>query len=40
MNQLLTMHDAVVDLLAHGLLGASTWQVVLVTLVFTHITIA
>jgi len=40
MNELLTVRDAVVDLLAHGLLGASMWQVVLVTLVFTHITIA
>ena len=35
-----TIHDAVVNLLAHGLLGASWWQMVLVTLVFTHITIA
>ena len=40
MNQLMTVHDAVVDLLVDGLLGASIWQVVLVTLVFTHITIA
>ena len=40
MNELLTVRDAFVDLLAHGLLGASVWQVVLVTLVFTHITIA
>jgi len=40
MNLLMTMHDAVVDLLSHGLLGASTWQVVVATLVFTHITIA
>jgi stearoyl-CoA desaturase (delta-9 desaturase) len=35
-----SIHDAVVNLLAHGLLGASVWQLVLVTLVFTHITIA
>ena len=28
----MTVHDAVVDLLANGLLGASLWQVVLVTL--------
>ena len=35
-----SIHDAVVNLLAHGLLGASWWQMVLVTLVFTHITIA
>ncbi|HMO47515.1 MAG TPA: fatty acid desaturase [Rubrivivax sp.] len=40
MNQLLTAFDAVVDLLAHGLLGASTWQIVLLTLLFTHVTIA
>jgi stearoyl-CoA desaturase (delta-9 desaturase) len=40
MNELLSVRDAVVDLLANGLLGASTWQVVLVALVFTHITIA
>ena len=40
MNELMTVRDAVVDLLANGLLGASMWQVVLVTLVFTHITIA
>ena len=36
----MTVHDAVVDLLANGLLGASPWQVVLVTLVLTHLTIA
>ena len=35
-----SIHDTVVNLLAHGLLGASWWQMVLVTLVFTHITIA
>jgi stearoyl-CoA desaturase (delta-9 desaturase) len=35
-----SIHDAVVNLLAHGLLGASVWQLVLVALVFTHITIA
>ena len=40
MNELATVRDAVVDLLAHGLLGASLWQVVLITLVLTHITIA
>ena len=40
MNVFLTMRDAVVDLLANGLLGASAWQIVVVTLVFTHITIA
>ena len=40
MDVLTTVRDAVVDLLANGLLGASVWQVVLVTLVLTHITIA
>ena len=40
MNELVTLRDAVVDLLANGLLDASMWQVVVVTLVFTHITIA
>ncbi|HOM13863.1 MAG TPA: fatty acid desaturase [Rubrivivax sp.] len=34
------LHDAIVQWLAHGLLGASAWQVVLYTLVATHITIA
>ncbi len=32
--------DALVNWLAHGLVGASVWQVVLFTLVVTHITIA
>jgi stearoyl-CoA desaturase (Delta-9 desaturase) len=40
MNALTTVWDALVNLLANGLLGASGWQVLLVTLVFTHITIA
>ena len=40
MNSLTTVWDSLVDLLANGLLGASTWEVLLVTLVFTHITIA
>jgi stearoyl-CoA desaturase (delta-9 desaturase) len=35
-----TIHDGLVNLLSHGLLGASWWQLVVVTLVFTHITIA
>ncbi len=34
------LHDAVVEGFAHGLLQASWWQVLVVTLVFTHITIA
>ncbi|MGC4075675.1 MAG: fatty acid desaturase [Rubrivivax sp.] len=40
MTQLLTLHDALVDWLAHGLLGASWWQIVLFTLAVTHVTIA
>jgi stearoyl-CoA desaturase (delta-9 desaturase) len=32
--------DAAIDWLAHGLLAASWWQIVLYTLVTTHITIA
>ena len=35
-----SIHDGLVNLLSHGLLGASWWQLVAVTLVFTHITIA
>ena len=35
-----SIHDGLVNLLSHGLLGASWWQLVVVTLVFTHITIA
>lgn len=34
------LHDALVAWLAHGLLGAAWWQILLVGLVFTHITIA
>jgi stearoyl-CoA desaturase (Delta-9 desaturase) len=40
MNSLSTVWDSLVDLLANGLLGASVWQVVVVALVFTHLTIA
>ena len=40
MNSLSTVWDSLVDLLANGLLGASVWQVVIVALVFTHLTIA
>jgi stearoyl-CoA desaturase (delta-9 desaturase) len=40
MTQLLILHDALVDWLAHGLLGASWWQIVLFTLAVTHVTIA
>src|SRR5579864_8008861 len=35
-----TIFDAVVDFLANGLTRASAWQVVVYTLVMTHITIA
>jgi stearoyl-CoA desaturase (delta-9 desaturase) len=40
MNDLMMVHDAAVQWLSHGWLALSWWQVVLVTLVFTHITIA
>ena len=40
MNELLAVHDALVDWLAHGLLDATWWQMVIVALVLTHITIA
>ena len=40
MDVLWSIHDGLVNWLSHGLLGASWWQLVVVTLVFTHITIA
>jgi stearoyl-CoA desaturase (delta-9 desaturase) len=40
MESLGTVHDALVSWLAHGLLGASWWQMLLVALGLTHITIA
>ncbi|PXW96529.1 stearoyl-CoA desaturase (delta-9 desaturase) [Sphaerotilus hippei] len=40
MNELSLIWSAVLDWLSYGALGASPWQVLLVTLVFTHITIA
>ncbi len=40
MDQLWLAHDAVVALLSDGLLAASGWQVLLYTLVVTHITIS
>ncbi len=40
MDHLWQVHDAVVQMLAHGLLEASWWQVLLYTLVTTHITIS
>jgi stearoyl-CoA desaturase (delta-9 desaturase) len=40
MDVLTTVHDALVQWLAHGLLEASWWQVLLFALVATHITIA
>jgi stearoyl-CoA desaturase (Delta-9 desaturase) len=39
MNQVWMAHDALVGWLARGLLAASWWQVVLFTLVVTHLTI-
>lgn len=40
MNVLMTLHDGLVDWLAHGLIKTSWWQLVLIALVLTHITIA
>jgi len=40
MDFMMSVHDAVVQWLSQGLLNASGWQVLVVTLVFTHITIA
>ena len=40
MNELSLVWNALVDWLAHGVLDAAWWQVVLYTLAFTHITIA
>jgi stearoyl-CoA desaturase (Delta-9 desaturase) len=40
MDLLMSVHDAIVQWLSHGLFDASWWQVLVVTLVFTHITIA
>ena len=35
-----TLHDGLVNFLSNGITGASWWQVLIVALVFTHITIA
>jgi stearoyl-CoA desaturase (Delta-9 desaturase) len=40
MNSFSSLWDAAVGWLAHGLTGATWWQVLIVTLVMTHITIA
>jgi stearoyl-CoA desaturase (delta-9 desaturase) len=40
MNAFWTVHDGLVSWLADGLVGANWWQIVLFTLVATHITIA
>ena len=40
MDQLWLAHDALVEWLSHGLLAASWWQVLLYTLLTTHITIS
>ncbi|MDP3083622.1 MAG: fatty acid desaturase [Rubrivivax sp.] len=40
MNEVWWVHDALVEWLAHGMLGLSVWQIVIVALVFTHVTIA
>ena len=39
MNELMVLRDAVLSWLSHGMLQASWWQVALVALVVTHITI-
>jgi stearoyl-CoA desaturase (delta-9 desaturase) len=40
MNELSTVWAALVDWLAHGVVDASWWQLVLITLALTHVTIA
>jgi len=40
MDLLMSLRDGLVAWLAHGLLDAAWWQVVLYTLAFTHVTIA
>jgi stearoyl-CoA desaturase (Delta-9 desaturase) len=40
MNELWLVHDALVQWLGHGLLSASWWQILIYTLVTTHITIS
>jgi stearoyl-CoA desaturase (Delta-9 desaturase) len=40
MNILMSVFDGLIEWLAHGLLGATWWQIVLYALVTTHITIA
>jgi len=40
MNEVMILRDALVEWLSHGLLSATWWQVLLVTLAFTHVTIA
>lgn len=40
MNELLVVRDGLLQWLSHGLLQASWWQIVLITLALTHVTIA
>ena len=40
MDELMALHDGLVDWLANGLLDAAWWQVLLFTLAVTHVTIA
>ncbi len=40
MNELWLVRDALVEWLSHGLLAASWWQIVVITLLATHVTIA
>ena len=40
MNELMALHDGLIDWLANGLWRAPWWEVLLFTLVTTHVTIA
>lgn len=40
MNGLMTVWDSLIDWLAHGLVDAAWWQILLFTLITTHLTIA
>jgi stearoyl-CoA desaturase (Delta-9 desaturase) len=40
MNVSMTLHDAILNMLVNGWLALSWWQIILVTLLLTHITIA
>ena len=40
MNEFMTMWDALVDWAANGLVQTTWWQIVLIMLALTHVTIA